>query len=493
MKHFFYPVLIAFIFMISISSGCKKAGGKQENFTNSIVLIFDTVKTNYDTLSYWGGSEMITFAPVLTFKSEKEGEYISPIMKIEKDTVVINTGSEYLFIHYRYNPISGLDFIAKPGDTIRLDERCKTPFLTMLNREVKDYDINYDFHKRNRYSSLSDYNVEDFCNNPSLLYVMKKKAWGKYGKIMIDKLVEELKNEDIWLDSLYNNKLLSECEYGIYESRNRYKLMGLELENKEVSALKEYLEVYNDSTFRHDAMGFYSAFYWKCLNTYIQKSFTPSFDYTWLFDWLEHTEMNLGALSVRAKLACLDKIIATCSVAKGQEYYNKFIEGINDTTLLSNLDRKYRHLFDKSINSSDDIELLDFSENRLSLGSILEKYKGKIIYIDFWANWCVPCLREMLPSEQLREKYAGKDVIFVYLSFDNKINVWKKATSTAGLNGVRDNYLILNAKTSAVLKELDVKTLPRYVVYGRDGKIVNRDAPRPSERSVEDMFDELLE
>ena len=43
--------------------------------------------------------------------------------------------------------------------------------------------------------------------------------------------------------------------------------------------------------------------------------------------------------------------------------------------------------------------------------NILEKNHGKVIYFDFWARWCPPCLAEMEPLKQLRSKYSTKDLV----------------------------------------------------------------------------------
>lgn len=486
-QHLFF--LLLFPLPIFTIFGCKKDIQKLECSNNHIVLIFDTIKKNYDTLAYPNGGEMIKSMPVLTFKSEVQGEYLAPIMKIKTDTIVLSTESDYLFIFYRYNPISGLNFIIHKGDTVIINEKHNTPFLTVLNRKAKEFDINYDFWKKARYGSVYDYNTEDYYNNPqSLFYMMKGISWQTGKESAAKKLIKELNDENEWLDSLYNNKLLSEYEYNIYDTRNKYKLLTLELENKDTLTLKGYLKEYNDSIYKNDYTGFYSSFYWHCLGIYMDQLTNQSFDYRQLFDMLDAIDINLGTLSKQAKLAYLDQIINNSSIDLGQKYYNKLAKTINDPNLLSKLSKKYQYLFDESINNSEDIELQDQSGNRLNLSSIIKKHRGKTIYVDFWASWCIPCLQEMPASKKLRELYRGQNIVFVYLAINDKEITWKNAFSTAELNDTEDNYLILNNKTSTILKELNISSIPRYIIYDKNGKLIHKNAPRPSSQQIKKLL-----
>ena len=127
----------------------------------------------------------------------------------------------------------------------------------------------------------------------------------------------------------------------------------------------------------------------------------------------------------------------------------------------------------------------DVNGKMVSLSSL----KGKYVYIDVWATWCGPCRGELPYMTKLEEQYAGKDIHFVGLSCDSNKSAWEKRIQKGDIKGIQ---LCIGPNSDFMQKYL-VKGIPRFILLDREGKIVNANAPRPSDPKTSQLFEQLLE
>ncbi|MBP7510433.1 MAG: TlpA family protein disulfide reductase [Bacteroidia bacterium] len=117
----------------------------------------------------------------------------------------------------------------------------------------------------------------------------------------------------------------------------------------------------------------------------------------------------------------------------------------------------------------------------------LSDFKGKLVYIDFWASWCGPCMREVPAGEELKKAFAGKDVVFLNISIDEDEYKWKESAKNKGISGI---HLIANSKNSPeVLEAYKVSSIPSYFLVGKDGKFIASPAVRPSNASIYNLIE----
>ncbi|MFW2475840.1 MAG: TlpA family protein disulfide reductase [Sediminibacterium sp.] len=114
-----------------------------------------------------------------------------------------------------------------------------------------------------------------------------------------------------------------------------------------------------------------------------------------------------------------------------------------------------------------------------ALSDIFKKYKGKIVYIDFWASWCIPCRSEMPRAAILKEKLKGQAIVFLYFGYNDKEAAWLKARKQLDIQG--EHYLL----NEAMIKEADelfgINGIPHYAIIDKNGNIVSKRADRPGE------------
>jgi thiol-disulfide isomerase/thioredoxin len=118
--------------------------------------------------------------------------------------------------------------------------------------------------------------------------------------------------------------------------------------------------------------------------------------------------------------------------------------------------------------------------------------ENKILYVDFWASWCAPCRSVMKDAELLRQKYANKDVAFIYLAINDQEEKWLEASLKEKLNDLKHNYIITNSKSSKLLNDLNITKIPRYVIYNKNGKLIYHNAPGPNDRGLIQILDKYL-
>ena len=135
-------------------------------------------------------------------------------------------------------------------------------------------------------------------------------------------------------------------------------------------------------------------------------------------------------------------------------------------------------------------EAANLSINEL-VDEIFQQNKGKVIYVDFWATWCAPCLAEFPNSKEVEHEFEDKDkdVAFVYLCLESDENQWKATIDKFQLGG---QHYHLSYKQSTEIRNLfDVRGVPEYLLIDKSGVIKEKGTHlRPL--TVKDKINEML-
>jgi len=121
---------------------------------------------------------------------------------------------------------------------------------------------------------------------------------------------------------------------------------------------------------------------------------------------------------------------------------------------------------------------------------IREQHKGKVVYLDFWATWCTPCIREMPIYKKLREDLDEDDVAFVYLAINSPEQLWKSMSKTLGLKGF--NHLMTQEEYDQIDRLFYVETIPHHALMDKKGNIAMDMAPHPSKGNGVSVNDKLI-
>ena len=122
----------------------------------------------------------------------------------------------------------------------------------------------------------------------------------------------------------------------------------------------------------------------------------------------------------------------------------------------------------------------------------LENLKGKLLYIDIWATWCGPCIKEMPYLKKLVAEYIGKEIEFVGISIDseNDYDKWRKMVVEKDIGGIQ----LYNREglDSQFMKAFSVSIIPRFMMIDAKGNIITGNAPRPSSSNVREYINRYL-
>ena len=102
----------------------------------------------------------------------------------------------------------------------------------------------------------------------------------------------------------------------------------------------------------------------------------------------------------------------------------------------------------------------------------LSDYRGKYVFLDFWASWCSPCRREMPNMQELYKTYK-KDLVIIGISLDKDETKWKEAVKEFDMKWLQCcDPLELHGEVAPRYK---VAGIPRTVLVDPEGKVVALD------------------
>ena len=102
--------------------------------------------------------------------------------------------------------------------------------------------------------------------------------------------------------------------------------------------------------------------------------------------------------------------------------------------------------------------------------TIMQKYKGKVVYVDFWATWCGPCRSGIEQIKPLKEELADKNIVFVYITNPSSPqNTW--ANMIPDIKG--EHYRVSNDEWNYLKEKFNISGIPHYVLVGKSGEVIN--------------------
>ena len=230
-------------------------------------------------------------------------------------------------------------------------------------------------------------------------------------------------------------------------------------------------------------------------------------------EWIKTVKMNIaGTLSLNEGFFC-DMLVA-----------NAYAKQMNDetkplsTAQKENIEKYFKNksFVDILLRQSDKIEkaagivstlkvnevpiipkeeLIAGQKNKQPQGKLIDaivsNYEGKVIVIDFWATWCVPCIMAIKTSQEIKKEMLNENVVFVYITDESSPKEqWEKK-----IIGIGGEHYYLNKEEWESISFSDkygFKGIPTYLIFDKNGILKHKFTSHPGNAKMQAMIEELL-
>lgn len=409
--------------------------------------------------------------------------FIPVIIDFTKNTktnvFLINTERETLELVYSDNSQNKYSYFLSTGDSIQIGLDREKPWLNKLNRTTSAYDDNLEL-LRNRELSQSNYTkIQDFyflvqTNIVSTIPINLKEEI----KIAKQEAFESLDAELVWLDSLRSKASISEKTWAFYSEKATFERDKISFFEKQgglfnvTNALEHYFIIIKEGS--EELQTVYLDEFFDFLLTQL----TPEDPYEILHpSALRKISSPVGK---RLLFKLLQQYLPRLSFREADEWLDSYGYNLENKTQTEFLKNRIEILKQER----PDMEIMGIGNHLMTFKDLLDQKRGKYLYVDLWAAWCIPCIKSFPALMKLQENYSDQDIEVIHLSIDRNHKFWEELANKYGIGYPERSFITLNVVESAFLQNLDVALIPRNLIFDPNGKLIHPNAPGPETKEI---------
>jgi len=275
----------------------------------------------------------------------------------------------------------------------------------------------------------------------------------------------------------------TQCKFANYESRR--KMM---LNDNSFTVSQNYVDPFAKISYNNSSL-LCTYNYQEYVSLYLQNKVynvnntSNSFDF--FIQYLNELNKPEYDQNIKDRLSFRDATIGLVHSKDPEKYYHLLLEIIKNEKYKEIIIEAYNELRTKRGQPSEDFKFIN-SEGKYNS---LKDFRGKYLYIDIWATWCRPCIKEIPNIEKLKEEF-GSTISIISIAFRDDKERWKEMIESKNMKGIQ---LFASDNNADFFHFYDVWNggLPRFILLDKEGKIIESNAKRPSDPFLKKLLSEL--
>jgi thiol-disulfide isomerase/thioredoxin len=119
----------------------------------------------------------------------------------------------------------------------------------------------------------------------------------------------------------------------------------------------------------------------------------------------------------------------------------------------------------------------------------LDQYRGKVVYLDFWASWCEPCRKSFPWMNAMQKAYGARGLVIIAVNVDTQ-----RMDADRFLKAVPASFQVIYDPAGELAQQYRLSRMPSSFIIGPDGHVrahhegFTRDSPRDGETEIERLL-----
>ena len=129
------------------------------------------------------------------------------------------------------------------------------------------------------------------------------------------------------------------------------------------------------------------------------------------------------------------------------------------------------------------------------LAEMIAAHKGKVVFVDYWATWCEPCVEYFPHTVEMHRKYKDQGLATIAVSFDEPEEEATAREFLARQGADFENLLNAYGNGTEAQNAFDLEVVPHFRLYNQQGELVQKwdNKPPDADKLIEQLLAEKAE